>query len=670
MLIRYRRWCLGLTLLCGSVIVQQNSDNKLYAQGNPLPAPMPVPTLPGGYAAPVPGGTAVPGVTNYSGGLNSDKAPVLQFKAPSLMPEERALPINLAAALRLANAQAWDVGIASQQIRVAAAQLTQANVLWLPTIAAGLDYTHHDGSLQEINGTLAPVNKNAIELGGSPEMVFATTEAIFEPLAARQIMKARKADLQTTTNDITFNVAKAYFDVQQARGNLSGAVDTIQRTRLLVKRIEAMAPDLVPQVEVARARAQLAKFEQDEQTAREQWNVASAELVRITRLDPSAVVIPLEPPHLQVTLVSPEQPLDNLLPVALSARPELVSFQALTQAALKRWREEQFRPLLPSVYMRGGNGELPDSMMFGGFTGGPNGTFGNLRPRVDYELQVMWELRNMGFGNAAAMKQRRAEYDVTRMQAYRLQDFVAREVAQAYAQVRSARARELRAEVELREAEISASQNFEGLGTVKRLGNIIIPVIRPQEAVVAMTALLQAYYDYYGTVADYNRTQFQLYRALGNPAQALPMLDPNNPDSNGTTNPNPSPPPPAAPPAPNAAPATIPGAPTAGNSVDPAGVAATSASVAMPKGPPVESASASMLVRVPANADVYCDGIKMTLTGSERNFVSPPLPPGRIYPYEIRVHYVGADGKPIEQTRQVQVQAGQKTTVDFLSHNP
>jgi hypothetical protein len=36
--------------------------------------------------------------------------------------------------------------------------------------------------------------------------------------------------------------------------------------------------------------------------------------------------------------------------------------------------------------------------------------------------------------------------------------------------------------------------------------------------------LQQAYADYYLSINDYNRAQFQLYRALGNPAQALAMV--------------------------------------------------------------------------------------------------------------------------------------------------
>jgi hypothetical protein len=39
--------------------------------------------------------------------------------------------------------------------------------------------------------------------------------------------------------------------------------------------------------------------------------------------------------------------------------------------------------------------------------------------------------------------------------------------------------------------------------------------------VAAVGALAQAYVDYYGAIADYDRAQFRLYHALGHPAQAL-----------------------------------------------------------------------------------------------------------------------------------------------------
>jgi outer membrane protein TolC len=46
-------------------------------------------------------------------------------------------------------------------------------------------------------------------------------------------------------------------------------------------------------------------------------------------------------------------------------------------------------------------------------------------------------------------------------------------------------------------------------------------IIRPQEVVAAIQSLAQAYTDYYGAIGDYNRAQFQLYRALGHPAQLV-----------------------------------------------------------------------------------------------------------------------------------------------------
>src|SRR5205823_3631966 len=77
------------------------------------------------------------------------------------------------------------------------------------------------------------------------------------------------------------------------------------------------------------------------------------------------------------------------------------------------------------------------------------------------------------------------------------------------------------AEPALREAVELVNKMVEGLGQQQRIGDRLILVVRPQEAVAAVQAFAQAAGDFFAAVADYNRAQFRLYRALGHPAQCL-----------------------------------------------------------------------------------------------------------------------------------------------------
>jgi outer membrane protein TolC len=434
---------------------------------------------------------------------------------------EKALAINLPTALQLTHARAIDIQLAAQRIQVACAQLQRAQVAWLPTWQAGIDYFRHDGRIQTVQGDVINNGKSSFMLGNGPSAVFAVSDALFGPLAARQVVRARQADLQASTNDTVLAVALAYFNVQEARGDLAGAEDAVRRSEDLVRRTEKLAPSLVPPVEVSRVRTELARRRQAAATAREHWRTASAELFRLLRLDAAAVAVPLEPPQLQVTLVNLNQPVDGLIVVGLTNRPELAAQQALVRATVERLRLERLRPLMPSVLLRGAATNPAGTLAEGVFGGGVNGNMSNFGTRLDYDLQVLWQFENLGFGNRARVNERRAEHRLSVLELFRTQDRVAAEVSQAYAEAQSAQTRVRDAADELRNAVDSADKNLEGLGQTKQAGNLILLVIRPQEAVAAVQALDQAYTDYYGALGDFNRAQFRLYRALGEPAQAL-----------------------------------------------------------------------------------------------------------------------------------------------------
>ena len=437
--------------------------------------------------------------------------------------DDQPLPINLATALRLADARPLVIAAAEASVRQAAAALSGARVLWLPNVYLGGAYYRHDGGGAGNSGEEFINGRNQLMAGGGLTAVVSATDAIFAPLALRQVLRSREIDVQTARNDALLNVAEAWFNVQQARGRLAGARDAVQKGQLLVRTIQGLGRGLAAPIESDRARAQLADVEQSATLAYEEWRVASAELTRILRLRPGAVVVPLEPPHLQVSLISPQEAVDALIPIGLTTRPELASQQALVQATLVRLRQERLRPLIPSLVLQGDAAPAdPGGFLMGGvFYSDVHGQSNPVTARNDVSVQPLWELRNLGLGNRALVRERLAENERALIELYRIQDQVAAEIAQAHARLQSAAIRARVAEAGLRDAQTTYSGNLKGLSETTRSGDLLVLLTRPQEAVAALSLLVRAYDNYFSTVNEYNRAQFRLFRALGYPAGIL-----------------------------------------------------------------------------------------------------------------------------------------------------
>src|SRR5438067_2115712 len=91
--------------------------------------------------------------------------PSQPFTPPAPAPEDRPLTLNLANALEMANVRPIDVAVAAERIRLAAAELERASVLWLPTLLLGVDYYRHDGRIQDVSGTLFDTSKSSVLIG-------------------------------------------------------------------------------------------------------------------------------------------------------------------------------------------------------------------------------------------------------------------------------------------------------------------------------------------------------------------------------------------------------------------------------------------------------------------------------------------------------------------------
>lgn len=465
---------------------------------------------------------------------------VPKLELPPLEAGDLRFPINLATALRLSDARPLIVAAAQASAWMAEADLQKAKVIWLPDFNLGFDYIRHDGygpdvlnglnvpELQNIYGQYTPGsfgkplnnNINFFYAGGALFQMANATDMIFTPLAAKQNLNARRWDIQRAKNDALLQTARAYFNVHMFRGQYAGAIDVVRRGRKLLAEVYELSRDLVPPVEVDRVRNFLADMEQQAVLKRQYWRRSSADLTQVLRLDPRAVVEPLEHDHLQITIIDPSRSLDDLLPIGLTNRPELAAHQAMVQSALVRIRQEKLRPFMPIVMLQGF--QTPYEQLEVGVQGFGNGGKLNLwSERNDISPQVLWQADSLGLGNAAMVKWRRGEASEATVELFKVQDAVAGDITRSQARLQSAAARTVQAERELRGAIANFDGVYEGLKQTKRFGNVLKEIFRPQEAVFAHQLLMIAYNNYFATVAQYNTAQFELFHALGYPAREI-----------------------------------------------------------------------------------------------------------------------------------------------------
>jgi uncharacterized protein (TIGR03000 family) len=75
-------------------------------------------------------------------------------------------------------------------------------------------------------------------------------------------------------------------------------------------------------------------------------------------------------------------------------------------------------------------------------------------------------------------------------------------------------------------------------------------------------------------------------------------------------------------------------------------------------------APATLRVLLPTDAVLTIDGAPTQATSAVRSFVTPPLPAGRDFRYDLRAQLV-RDGKSVTVERRVTVRAGQETVTEL-----
>lgn len=421
------------------------------------------------------------------------------------------MPIDLPTALRLADENSPTIAIARARIDEAYARQRQADVMWLPSLQTGVTYYRLDGRTQNQRGDLFSVSRSNLFLATGFGLRFDVADAIFMPLAARQLAAAAAAGARATSNNVQLDTALAYFDLLEAHGRLAVNADTLARAEETLRRAtaadEAGLSRSKADVTRMRTEVELRRLERVEIEGRAA--VASARLAQLTLLPPCVELQPADPCVLPLTLVPP-CPCEELVAVAVANRPELAAFRAATGAAAERLKQAQVEPLLPKVTLDYAGG------LYGG---GRNENLGEFSSRGAIGAALTWEMRNLGLGNRAEVWERQAQLGAAGLRVREVQAQVSAEVAAA-AKLSDARLRSLdHAEAAVKEAVELYRRLLEASFGVAGAGGRLDTI----EPLLAIQALNQARVQLLTAVIEYDRAQFRLHFALGQPARsALP----------------------------------------------------------------------------------------------------------------------------------------------------
>jgi outer membrane protein TolC len=342
-----------------------------------------------------------------------------------------------------------------------------------------------------------------------------TGEGLFAPLIARRLAEAQAANSRAVNNTIQLDVAAAYLDLLQTYGQLAVTTDALNRDRemLRVSRDVSGAGLAKTGAEINRARAEVQLRIQERIALKGQVRVASSRLARLLILRPTVGLLPAEPAIVPVVLVPEDTPAHDLVAVGLSTRPELAEGRSLIAAGEARLRQSKLSPLLP---------RLEVSYNAGTFGGGQDAFVGTFHGRGDGAAGLVWDLRNLGFGNVAQNRVNRIQVGEANLHVAEVQAQVADEVNVA---VQIARARR---EV-LDSAQEAIRQGEETFRKLDLLSRNPAPdrLFSTLESVIAIQTMAQARVQYLNAVIDYNRAQFQLFTAMGRPSmEALPNATP------------------------------------------------------------------------------------------------------------------------------------------------
>jgi len=323
--------------------------------------------------------------------------------------------------------------------------------------------------------------------------------AAFSTSSAQQLVSAAQSGLSAREQQSAFEAAAGYFELLRAAA-VAGGLHEAERIAMDYAQQVAHAADagIAFRGDASRATVQVERTRLDLRRAEEQTSLASAHLAQVLLLDPVVQLQPVTAELAPLVLADTNATLNSLVARALAGRPEFQKSAAELKAARKLKDGAVYGPLIPTVGA---------SVGYGGLGGGPGNPwpaeFGSSR---DYFVGLGWRLGPGGLFDRSRIRASSAQVRTSELQAEQTRDQIVGEVVSA-----QTRSRSLADQIETaRRALVAAEETARLTRERKSFGVGVV-----SEDILAQQDLARAQEAYLSAVADFNKVQFGLQRAVG-----------------------------------------------------------------------------------------------------------------------------------------------------------
>lgn len=406
--------------------------------------------------------------------------------------------IDLPTALRLAGAQNLDVRIARERLAEAKANHKSAVSQFFPWVSPGIVYRQHDDKIQDVSGNIIDVNKYSYAPGATVGVQLDFGDALYKALAAKQLSKAAGHALEAQRQDTVLAAAQGYFELALAQGSVGVANESVRISADYEAQLSHAADaGMAFKGDVLRARVQAERNRLTLRQSMEQRRIAGARLAQVLRLEPSVELVPQDSDLAPIMLIETNSSLGSLVAQTLISRPELMHSAALTAAARDAKNGAKYGPLIPTVGAQ---------LFWGGLGGGRDGVSDTFGAQNDYVVGASWRIGPGGLFDINRVRASEARFKITALNSEKLRDDITRQVVEAFTRWQS-----LSDQLGTTKRALVAAE--ESLRLAQQRKEFAVGVV--METIQSEQDLTRARLDYLRTVAEFDKAQYALSKAIG-----------------------------------------------------------------------------------------------------------------------------------------------------------